>query len=143
MFVYCLYVPYLCTLTARGRAAVARRAHNPKVTGSIPVLATKNRKPLKGAFFVMTYTVYILYSNLHDTIYIGHTSNLINRFLSHNKLGKDWTKRYRPWMVIFCEYFENKADAAKREKELKSGQGRQWIWKCIREQLPVYGYIFM
>ena len=26
--------------SARGRAAVARRAHNPKVIGSIPVLAT-------------------------------------------------------------------------------------------------------
>ncbi len=26
--------------TSRDRAAVARRAHNPKVTGSIPVLAT-------------------------------------------------------------------------------------------------------
>ena len=26
----------------RSRAAVARRAHNPKVTGSIPVFATKN-----------------------------------------------------------------------------------------------------
>ena len=30
--------------TARGRAAVARRAHNPKVIGSIPVLATSAEK---------------------------------------------------------------------------------------------------
>ena len=28
-------------ISARGRAAVARRAHNPKVIGSIPVLATQ------------------------------------------------------------------------------------------------------
>ena len=32
----------LFTHTSRGRAAVARRAHNPKVTSSILVLATTN-----------------------------------------------------------------------------------------------------
>ncbi len=32
--------------TLRGRAAVARRAHNPKVTGSIPVLATNERNTM-------------------------------------------------------------------------------------------------
>ncbi len=31
------------TFAVRSRAAVARRAHNPKVTGSIPVFATKRR----------------------------------------------------------------------------------------------------
>ncbi len=36
----CTFAP-----TSRGRAAVARWAHNPKVTGSIPVLATKSRHP--------------------------------------------------------------------------------------------------
>jgi len=39
-------------------------------------------------------------------IYIGYTSNLINRFHSHNELSKkDWTRNFRPWMVIYCEYF--------------------------------------
>ena len=90
----------------------------------------------------MIYTVYILYSHTHDAIYTGYSSNLLKRFLSHNQLGKDWTKRYRPWKVIYCEYYDNKAHARNREKELKSGQGRQWIRKCINEQLPVYGYIF-
>ncbi len=37
------YEPSIFALpTARGRAAVARRAHNPKVIGSIPVLATQS-----------------------------------------------------------------------------------------------------
>ncbi len=35
--------------TSRDRAAVARRAHNPKVTGSIPVLATEAVR--NGCFF--------------------------------------------------------------------------------------------
>ena len=42
-----IYVYYLAakpqnvSFAARSRAAVARRAHNPKVTGSIPVFATQ------------------------------------------------------------------------------------------------------
>ncbi len=36
--------------TARGRAAVARRAHNPKVIGSIPVLATPHKTLAKQGF---------------------------------------------------------------------------------------------
>ena len=38
------------TFASRGRAAVARRAHNPKVTGSIPVFATDKKQPI-GCFF--------------------------------------------------------------------------------------------
>jgi len=34
------------------------------------------------------FTVYVLYSPAHDKIYIGYTSNLEQRFLSHNELGK-------------------------------------------------------
>ena len=34
------------------------------------------------------YTVYVLYSSLYDKIYIGYTSDLNARLLSHNELGK-------------------------------------------------------
>lgn len=42
------------------------------------------------------FTVYALHSPDYEKIYIGHTSNLDQRMLSHNKLGKGWTKSYRP-----------------------------------------------
>ena len=74
------------------------------------------------------FSVYVLYSFSHDKFYTGFTSNLIQRFYSHNFLGdKDWTRNYRPWVVIYVEIFEFKLDALKREKELKSGKGREWI----------------
>ncbi len=77
----------------------------------------------------MIYTVYILYSDPHKTIYIGYTSNLIERMKSHNFLSdKDWTRKYRPWKAVYCEYFLSKQEALKREKILKSGKGREWIW---------------
>jgi len=37
------------------------------------------------------FTVYVLYSQKYDKIYIGATSDLENRFLSHNELD---TKGY-------------------------------------------------
>lgn len=39
--------------TSRSRAAVARRAHNPKVGGSIPPFATKKRYRASVTFFFM------------------------------------------------------------------------------------------
>ena len=69
------------------------------------------------------YTLYILYSKDHNTIYIGETSNLIQRFYSHNFYGHDWSKRYRPWIVIYCEYFLLRTEAKNREKQLKGGKG--------------------
>jgi len=78
------------------------------------------------------YTVYVLYSFKYDKIYIGYTSNLIERFKSHNELGKKgWTIKYRPWIVAYTEVFENKSEAKKREQQLKSGAGRSYCWQQV------------
>ena len=75
------------------------------------------------------YIVYILHSAKYNKIYIGYTSNLKERLLSHNELGKKgWTIKYRPWLLVHTESFETKQQALLREKELKSGKGREWIW---------------
>ena len=74
------------------------------------------------------FTVYVLYSETFDKIYIGYTSNLEQRFLSHNELGKKgWTIKFRPWKILYTEEYETKSEALKREKELKSSRGRNWI----------------
>ncbi len=74
------------------------------------------------------FTVYVLYSDKFNKLYIGFTSDLEKRFLSHNKLGtKGYTIKYRPWKIIHTEIFDNKTEAMKREKQLKQGKGREWI----------------
>ncbi|MFY0689965.1 MAG: GIY-YIG nuclease family protein [Cyclobacteriaceae bacterium] len=78
------------------------------------------------------FTVYVLYSAKFDKIYIGYTSNLLERFQSHNELSKKgYTVKYRPWIVCYCEWFEAKKEAIKREKQLKSARGRQFLWDHI------------
>ena len=78
------------------------------------------------------FTVYCLYSNAHDKIYIGYTSDLIQRFYSHNFLAKKgYTLKYRPWIVAYTEVFHTKATARTREKQLKSAQGRMFLRNYI------------
>ena len=74
------------------------------------------------------YTVYILKSKKFDKTYVGYTSNLIQRFYSHNELSKKgWTKKFRPWQVVYTEVYEDKLEAMDREKWLKTGVGRRFI----------------
>jgi len=46
---------------------------------------------------------------------------------------KGWTIKFRPWKLIYKEEFETKQEAMKRDKQLKSYQGRQFIWNLIRK----------
>lgn len=78
------------------------------------------------------FTVYVLYSALHDKIYIGYTVNLENRLLAHNMLEKKgWTIKYRPWSLLHTENFDTKAEAMLREKKLKTAAGRKWVRSLI------------
>jgi putative endonuclease len=81
------------------------------------------------------FTVYVLYSISFNKIYIGYTSDLDNRILSHNQLAtKGFTIKYRPWVIAYTEVFENKKDAIIREAQLKSSNGRQFIWNIIHQK---------
>ena len=81
------------------------------------------------------FTVYVLYSEKFDKIYIGYTSKLEHRLLAHNELGKrGWTVNFRPWELILKENFNSKKLAMKRELELKSHQGRIFIRRLIQNK---------
>jgi putative endonuclease len=85
--------------------------------------------------FEIMFTIYVLYSPSHNKIYIGFTSNIEQRMLSHNQLAtKGYTVKFRPWILIHTEVFETKSEAMKREKELKSANGRQFIWNLIKNK---------
>ncbi len=81
------------------------------------------------------FFVYALYSLKFNKIYIGYTSNLEQRLESHNHLAtKGWTVKFRPWKLVYKEEYINKKDALKREKQLKSAKGREFIWNIIKER---------
>ena len=88
---------------------------------------------MSGFFIKMDeFVVYILFSKNYSKTYTGFTSNLIERFKSHNVLGvKGYTIKYRPWEVVYVEFFTSKADALRKEKFLKTGIGREFIKELI------------
>jgi putative endonuclease len=75
----------------------------------------------------MIYKVYVLKSLKDQKRYIGFTNNLDKRILEHNSGKVTATRNRRPFEIIYFENFENKFEAAKREKFLKSGKGREFL----------------
>ena len=84
----------------------------------------------------MFYT-YILKSETSGKIYIGQTADLENRLMRHNgllptKKSSFTSKQGKDWKIIYTERFDTRAEAMKREKELKSGKGREFIKDLIQ-----------
>jgi putative endonuclease len=69
----------------------------------------------------------VLYSPEYDRLYIGQTSDLSKRLLQHNSGLSKSTKHNIPWKLIYSEKFNFRSGAKKREKELKSHKGRDYI----------------
>jgi len=83
----------------------------------------------------MFYLVYTLLSNKDNKFYIGFTTNLINRVKDHNA-GKNISTRHRkPLDLIYFEGYLDKRDALGREKFLKSGSGKKYLKKQLKNYL--------
>jgi len=72
----------------------------------------------------MVYTVYVLYSPNYDRLYIGQTEDLDKRHFSGEVKS---TKHWLPMSLIYTENASTRAEAMKREKQLKSRSGRVWL----------------
>jgi putative endonuclease len=73
------------------------------------------------------FWVYIL-QNPAGNFYIGHTDNLENRILSHNRTDKiagKFTRKNGPWALVWSEEHPDRSSAMRREREIKK-------WKSAR-----------
>lgn len=80
------------------------------------------------------YTVYALYNKVHDKIYIGQTADIENRIVLHNTavFRTSYTARFSgDWVVIYSEQASDRKAALKREKQLKSYRGREFVKRYI------------
>ena len=80
----------------------------------------------------MFYYVYILKSHKDDKLYIGYTDNLRRRLAEHNSGNNFSTKGRMPLELIHYEAFKDREDARQREKFFKTGWGRQFISKNLK-----------
>ena len=78
-----------------------------------------------------TFTTYILKSDLFNKTYVGHTDDLKRRLKEHNQGKSVFTKKFKPWTLIYKENFENLEESIKKERYFKSAAGRRWIKKNL------------
>ena len=80
----------------------------------------------------MSYFVYILQSEKDDSYYIGHTNDLKGRVERHNQGRSAYTRNRGPWKLICHECFESRAEAMRRERELKAKKDRHYVDLLVR-----------
>ena len=78
------------------------------------------------------FQVYILKSLKNGRFYTGSTTNLERRLEEHNQTGNGYTKLTRPFILVYKKNFLTRKEAVQRELYLKTGMGREWIYKNFR-----------
>ncbi len=78
------------------------------------------------------FYVYLIQSEVDSSFYIGYTSNLELRIKQHNNGESIYSRRKKPWKLVYSEEFENKTFALKREQFLKKQKNKDFYYKLIK-----------
>ena len=90
----------------------------------------------------MVPCVYVLANKPNGTLYIGVTSNLVQRVWQHkNDLVEGFTKRYGIHRLVWFEAHESMESAITREKMLKRWK-RAWKIRLIQEANPKWSDLY-
>ena len=87
----------------------------------------------------MYYVYFLKLSN--GNIYKGSTHDLKRRLKEHQRGKVKSTKNYRPLMLIGYEAYLLKSDAQRREKFLKTTEGRRLMAQQYRDILHKQGEV--
>ena len=86
----------------------------------------------------MQPAVYILASERNGTLYIGVTSNLVQRIWQHKSdLVEGFTEKYGVHSLVYFELLDDMFQAITREKQLKKWN-RAWKLALIEKQNPTW-----
>lgn len=78
------------------------------------------------------FTVYVLKSLRNSKRYVGYTGKSAEkRLMEHNSGASKFTRLNKPFVLIYNETYEEKTEAIKREKFLKTGKGREFLDKVL------------
>jgi len=77
--------------------------------------------------------VYAIYNQKNEKFYIGQTKDLNERLRLHNeRIFRSYTSRFDgEWILIYKEDHDSREVALRREKELKSYRGREFVKQFI------------
>ena len=81
----------------------------------------------------MSFEVYVLKSEKDGIRYVGSGEDAQERLRRHNKGDYVFTKGHRPWRLVYKEGdYSSRSEAVRREKFLKSGKGREFLDKILK-----------
>jgi putative endonuclease len=90
----------------------------------------------------MQPAIYILASQPRGTLYVGVTSNLIQRVWQHkNNLAEGFTQQYAVHTLVYFELHATMVDAINREKQLKAGSRAKKL-ALIEGLNPAWGDLY-
>ena len=75
----------------------------------------------------MSGYVYILYSAKLDRYYVGSTNDVNRRLSEHNRKKGKYTDNGIPWVLCYTEEYSSRAEAYRRETEIKGKKSREYI----------------
>ena len=82
--------------------------------------------------------IYILANTFNGTLYIGVTSNLIQRVWQHkNNITSGFTEKYNVKCLVHYEQYFDISEAIHRETQLKKWP-RKWKLQLINKQNPTW-----
>ena len=88
------------------------------------------------------FYVYILASKRNGTLYIGVTSDIIQRIWQHKKkMIEGFTKKYNLNKLVYYEVHSNAESAIVREKQMKKLR-RAWKMPLIEEKNPDWNDLY-
>jgi putative endonuclease len=87
--------------------------------------------------------VYIMASQRNGTLYIGVTSNLVQRVHQHrNGLIEGFTKKYDCKFLVWFQAFDNLDEARRRELQMKEWR-RAWKLREIEAINPDWNDLYL
>jgi putative endonuclease len=80
--------------------------------------------------------VYLMASRLNGTLYLGVTSNLVQRAYQHREgLGQGFSKEHGCKLLVWFEAHDDLQDARLRELQIKKWK-REWKLRLIEAENP-------
>jgi len=77
----------------------------------------------------------VLISSKDEQFYVGFTKDLKLRFEQHNKRLVEFTKDRTPLKLVYYEACIDRDDAIRREKYLKTFNGKMFLKKRLKSYL--------
>ncbi len=91
--------------------------------------------------FFMSHYLYIIRSKATGKYYIGESENPETRLKYHNREGKGYTQRFRPWALVYQCEFGTRKEVLRAEKKVKSWKNRRMIERLVQGEICIKDYL--